>query len=155
MLSAPEPPDGGSPTPPPPTLPLRFTDVIGSAASVARTVPDDFLTSLQPDRVTEASSGIPTTAISNGHLQPSHQLPNGLGPGEAELNQDTSDRQKKRSRHIKRLNRTSSSGSKGSRVSPESPEVKVKTHDSTDHVNGMVDRHNPSEPIPIVRTGNH
>ena len=142
MLSAPDPPEGGSPTPPPPTLPLRFTDVIGSAASAARTAPDDYLTSLPPDRITQAPSGAPTNGLPNGHLQPSHQLHNGIGPGEAELNHDTSDRQKKHSKHSKRLNRTSSSGSKGSRHSPDSPEV-----------NGMIDRPNPSDPIPIVRTG--
>ena len=133
MLSAPDPPEGGSPTPPPPTLPLRFTDVIGSAASTARTAPDDFLTTLPPDRITQAPSGAPTTALPNGHL------PNGLGPGESELNQD---RQRKHSRHSKRLSRTSSSGSKGTRHSPDSPEV-----------NGVTDRPNPSDPIPIVRTG--
>lgn len=138
MLSAPDPPEGGSPTPPPPTLPLRFTDVIGSAASAARTAPDDFLTSLPPDRITQAPSGTQTNALSNGHLQPTHQLHNGVGPGE-----DPSDRQRKHSRHSKRLNRTSSSGSKGSRHSPNSPEV-----------NGTVERPNPSDPIPIVRTGN-
>ena len=148
MLSAPDPPEGGSPTPPPPTLPLRFTDVIGSAASTARTAPDDFLTCLPPDRITQAPSGAPTNALPNGHLQPSQRLHNGhngIGPGhgEAELNQDTSERQRKHSKHSKRLNRTSSSGSKGSRHSPESPEV-----------NGVVDRPNPSDPIPIVRTGN-
>ena len=139
MLSAPDPPEGGSPTPPPPTLPLRFTDVIGSAASAARTVPEDFLTSLPPDRITQTTSGAPTNALPNGHP---HQLHNGIGHGEAELNHDTSERQKKHSKHSKRLNRTSSSGSKGSRHSPDSPEV-----------NGMIDRPNPSDPIPIVRTG--
>ena len=155
MLSAPDPPEGGSPTPPPPTLPLRFTDVIDSAASVARTVPHDFLTSLPSDKINQVPSAIQTSTLPNGHLPPSHQLPNGLGRGLVEKDQDTSDRQKRCSKqHSKRRNHSSSSGSKSSRHSSGSPEVKVKGLSNGDCVNGMADRPNPSDPIPIVRTGN-
>ena len=146
MLSAPEPPEGGSPTPPPPTLPLRFTDVIGSADSAARTVPDDFLTSARTDKITGNMSG---NTIQNGHSQlehPTHQLVNGdAGPSEPELHRDPSDRQHKHSRHSNILNRTSSSGSKSSRVS-------MDTVDHPNGVNGVLDRPDPSDPIPI-RTG--
>ena len=150
MLSAPEPPDGGSPTPPPPALPLRFTDVIGSVGSAARTAPDDFLTSVPPNKFTEAAATIPNGDLSHcPHGEQAHQLSNGLGPGEAKLSQDSPDRQRKGTRHSQRFSRTSSSGSKGSRISLESPEVKRKTVDSADVAN---ERPNPSEPIPI-RTG--
>ena len=138
MLSAPDPPEGGSPTPPPPSLPLRFTEVIGSAASAARTAPDDFLTA---DKITGSTT--------NSHLQPgqqAHHLVNGFGPGsEPQLNHDSPDRQKKQSRHPRALTHSSSTGSKDSRVS-------VDTVDSAEGVNGAGDKPNPSNPIPI-RTG--
>lgn len=137
MLSAPEPPEGGSPTPPPPSLPLRFTDVIGSGASAARTLPDDFLTTTRTDKMAGTVSGI---AIPNGHSQQEHHQ-HQLVNGESELNQGSSDRPQKHSKHSKMVQRTSSSGSKSSRVSIE----------TVDGVNGM-ERPDPSDPIPI-RTG--
>ena len=148
MLSAPEPPEGGSPTPPPPTLPLRFTDVIGSADSAARTVPDEFLTSTRPSKIT---GHMPGNMVQNGHSQsehPTRQLVNGdAGPSGPEHHQDPTDRQHKHNRHSNILNRTSSSGSKSSRVSLDT----VEFHDG---VNGTLDRPDPSDPIPI-RTGMH
>ena len=144
MLSAPDPPEGASPTPPPPSLPLRFTNVIGSAASAARTAPDDFLTSIPADKITGT-----TTIPNNSHVQPrqqAHHMVNGLGlGGEPELNHDLSDRQKKNSKHPRTLTHSSSTGSKDSRVS-------VDMVDSAEGMNGAGDRPNPSEPIPI-RTG--
>ena len=143
MLSAPEPPDGGSPTPPPPALPLRFTDVIGSMPSVARTAPDEFLTSIPPDTISGRPAGTSTATLPNGHPQAGHLLHNGLGPGVPEASQHLSpDRHKKHTRHSKMLSRTSSSGSKDSR-------------DPLETVDGVTgERLNPSDPIPI-RTGKH
>lgn len=139
MLSAPDPPEGGSPTPPPPSLPLRFTNVIGSAASAARTAPDDFLTSMPADKI----AGTTTIPNNNTHVRPgqqAHHLVNGLG--EPELNHDPSDRQKKNSKHPSHSTFTCSKDSK----------VSVDTIDSAEGVNGVGDRPNPSDPIPI-RTG--
>ena len=144
MLSAPDPPEGGSPTPPPPSLPLRFTNVIGSASSAARTAPDDFLTSMPANKIAGT-----TTIPNKSRVQPgqqAHHLVNGLVPGgEPELNHDPSDRQKKNSRHPRKLSHSSSTGGKDSRVS-------VDMVDGAEGVNGVGDRPNPSDPIPI-RTG--
>ena len=150
MLSAPEPPDGGSPTPPPPALPLRFTDVIGSVPSAARTVPDEFLTSIPPDIITGKSTVNSTTALPNGHLQQGQQahqrLQNGLGPSEPGPSQEHSPgRQRKHTRPSRKLSRNSSTGSKDSRDT-------VETVDSPNRVNGTTEKLNPSDPIPI-RTG--
>lgn len=164
MLSAPEPPDGQSPTPPPVALPLKFaTSKIGSIDSedLSRTAPAEFLhtfmsngansqnTSHQNGPIAPQSNGQPPHASTQDNetstLPPtssaqvvtgSNGLPTEQSHGAALVTQVSV---------TSKSSTGAASTERSRRPSSESPEVNRKVH-NLEEVDG---RPNPSAPIPI------
>ena len=170
MLSAPEPPDGHSPSPPPVALPLKFsTSTIGSpqSADLSRTAPAEYLNTYGPNiagnshdstqQQNSHTNGHPSTdqhhvpsqgatAHHNGAMGHSSfsQVTTGNGPSKEPAQTNA----KSRSRRPSHTASTSSTDIV-QRDSSDSPEVRRKVLKMDELDGAGAGRPNPSVPIPI------